>query len=217
MASGLKTAGAGTLLAFAILQSTFDFHDSPVDAASSSIYAKVRWFHYLHKHNNSDSTYKTKPDNPDIITTSGFQSQLPPLTGTGGWKISLTAAGTGGTPGSALICSNEACDYSNIDKDRWIYFKVPDASGKWKPNSGSRTLYYYDLTNGCANSPHGTCEVLTSITITTKLCGSYTSAPSDPNKWTLSIGGKKGQATVQQNPPSCRGNSAPVKTSFDEH
>src|SRR5580704_13464938 len=109
MPSSFKIVGATSLFAFVLLQNVFNFHDSPVDAASGSIYGEVRWFHYLHRHDSSP-TYKSKPDDNSIVTLTNFNSTSSPwtITDTGGWAISFAATEPDGKPKPdvARLCSN---------------------------------------------------------------------------------------------------------------
>jgi hypothetical protein len=148
----------------------FSFHDSPVDAGSGSIYAKVRWFRCFHEH-TAGKIYRAKPDDNDLITTTGLQDPPPALSGTGGWTIIFAGrdASMNSKDDVARLCSNVNGDNNGVDKDGWVYLKIT-GEAQWKTKSLSRKLYYHDTSKGCeclAGQQDGPCDYLTSVTITT--------------------------------------------------
>jgi len=201
MPSTLKIVAGSTLLGIALFQGVFNFHDSPVDAASGSIYGEVRWFHYLHEH-TAKQIYASVPDDNSIVTLTNFNSIASPwtITNTGGWKISFAATGPDGKPKPDVVrlCSNKACDSQGFDSDGSVYFEIvyPDTA-EWQTKWFSRKIYYLDNTKGCSGGVDGSCEILTSITVTTKNNGPYPSVtPQDG--WKVTIGGSDAISRVRK-------------------
>jgi hypothetical protein len=201
MASSIKIAGASALFAFLIL--FFSFHDSPVDAGSGSIYSTIRWFHYFHEQAAS-AIYRTKPDNNDIITTTGLQNPPPLLTGTGGWTIIFAGRDSSKNPkyDVARLCSNVNCDNQGLDPDGWVYLKITDPhNAQWQTKWWSRWLYYHDISKGCeavSGQQDGPCDYLTSMTITTLGRGSYEKIPCADRTCLVTIGGAKAQKRLKE-------------------